>query len=307
MRLVELIKFGKTNFERCLLTMYHAFKFDGLIELKSGEIKSRIIQTRIPRASKINVSDALNKGADLVDFHNKKDKGRLWFLTTTGIESAEKLLEARSGIEWAVEKELSGSVKKVDILFMGIGPTDESRLRLDQEAREIENRIRSSDFRDCFNFKSKWAVRVDDFFQYLNEIKPHIVHFSGHGSSCGGMAFEDASGNAKIVSPRALAEALSTMKDNIQVVVFNACHSHLVAKEISNNIDCSIGMLDSINDESAIQFSAAFYRSLGFGKSVSRAFREARSSLIMEGLPGDHLLELYSRNDVDSDRVFVIQ
>lgn len=305
MRLVQLIKFARTNPERCLLAMYHAAKFDDLRELKSGEIKERLIHTRIPKASKINVSDALNKAADLVDFHMKNSGGRHWFLTTTGADSAEKLLETRAGITWQVETP-SAPTKKIDILFLGVGPKDTSRLRLDQEAREIEKRIRSSDFRDCLNFKSKWAVKVDDFFQYLNEIKPHIVHFSGHGGSCGGMVFEDADGNAKIVSPKALADALSTMKDNIQVVVLNACHSHLVAKEISNSIDCSIGMLDSINDESAIQFSAAFYRSLGFGKSVSRAFREARSFLVMEGLPGDHLLELNSKSGVDPEKIFVI-
>ena len=46
---------------------------------------------------------------------------------------------------------------------------------------------------------------------------------------------------------------------------------------------------------------------LGFGKSVSRAFREARSSLVMEGLPGDHLLELNSKGGVDPDKIFIIQ
>jgi hypothetical protein len=308
MRLVEIINLANSNLERCLLVIYHSSKFEGFSELTSGDIKTRLIQTRIPRASKINVSDALNKGGALVDYSTKGGEARRWFLTNSGLATAKKLVElnGKKSILGKESKCSDESEKKVTILFLGVGPADTSRLRLDQEAREIEERIRKADFRDCFIFKSKWAVRVGDFFQYLNETKPDIVHFSGHGSSCGGLAFEDSSGNARIVPAHALVEAFSMLNDHVKIVVLNACHSSLLAKGIATHIDCSIGMLDSIDDESAIQFSAAFYRSLGFGKSALQAYKEARISLIMEGLPGDKLLEIHSKVGIDPDKILVM-
>jgi hypothetical protein len=62
-------------------------------------------------------------------------------------------------------------------------------------------------------------------------------------------------------------------------------------------------MNNAIDDRSAIQFAAALYRAIGFGKSVQRAFREARASLVMEGLPGDDIPELFVRSTVDAESV----
>ena len=47
---------------------------------------------------------------------------------------------------------------------------------------------------------SRWAVRPDDLLQSFNEHKPHIVHFSGHGTDDGDTVFLDPEGNAKIVT-----------------------------------------------------------------------------------------------------------
>ncbi|WP_283771185.1 hypothetical protein QQL38_13630 [Pseudomonas syringae] len=32
-------------------------------------------------------------------------------------------------------------------------------------------------------FHTRWAVRPMDVFQAMNELKPTIVHFSGHGTT----------------------------------------------------------------------------------------------------------------------------
>ena len=44
------------------------------------------------------------------------------------------------------------------------------------------------------------------------------------------------------------------------MVVLNACHSHEQAKAIVQEIDFVVGMADSIGDEAARVFAAAFYR-----------------------------------------------
>ncbi|MDP1966519.1 MAG: hypothetical protein Q8K93_30480, partial [Reyranella sp.] len=71
---------------------------------------------------------------------------------------------------------------------------------------------------------SKAAVRPDDLFQYLNQHRPHIVHFSGHGSRYEKLYFVNDAGKALPVSTAAIGELFRTMKDNIRVVVLNACY-----------------------------------------------------------------------------------
>jgi CHAT domain-containing protein len=72
---------------------------------------------------------------------------------------------------------------------------------------------------------SRWAVRPLDLLQAFNEVQPDIVHFSGHGSRQSELILEDDDGNAKPVSEAALVNLFRTVKDNIQLVLLNACHS----------------------------------------------------------------------------------
>ena len=88
---------------------------------------------------------------------------------------------------------------KVKILFLAANPKDSTQLRLDQEIREIHARVQAAEFRDSFELVSRWAVRPLDLLQALNEVRPHVVHFSGHGSRHAELILEDDHGTAKPV------------------------------------------------------------------------------------------------------------
>src|SRR5882762_10306276 len=107
---------------------------------------------------------------------------------------------------------------KVKILFLAANPKDSSQLRLDEEIREIHAKIRAAEFRDSFDLVSHWAVRPLDLLQAFNEVQPHIVHFSGHGSRKAELVLEGDEGNAKPVSEAALVSLFKNVKDNIQLV-----------------------------------------------------------------------------------------
>jgi hypothetical protein len=115
-------------------------------------------------------------------------------------------------------------MQKLRALFLAANPTNTARLRLDEEIHRIESRIEGSLFRDSFELISKMAARPDDLIQLLNKHRPHIVHFSGHGNM-EELIFQDENGEMKTVSIGALAELFKTVKDEIQVVVLNACFS----------------------------------------------------------------------------------
>src|SRR5919199_1270105 len=101
------------------------------------------------------------------------------------------------------------------------------RLRVDEEVRTIDERLRAAQFRDRFELIQAWAVRHTDLSGYLLRYQPHIVHFSGHGSHEGQIILEDRVGNARPVSPSAIGGLFRALKDNVRCVVLNSCFSAL--------------------------------------------------------------------------------
>ncbi|MGK3966798.1 CHAT domain-containing protein [Sorangium sp. So ce118] len=196
------------------------------------------------------------------------------------------------------------SMDTVKILFLSANPVGTTPLRLDEEAREIETKLRMADRRNV-ELITKWAVRPDDLLQHLNQHKPHVVHFSGHGSPAEELILLDKEGHPKPVSKKALMMLFRTLKDNIRVVVLNACFSRPQAEAIVEEIDCAVGMNRAIRDDAAIGFAASFYRAIGFGRSVQEAFDQGRTALLLEGIPEEHTPELMSRPGIEARSIIL--
>lgn len=195
---------------------------------------------------------------------------------------------------------------KIKVLFLASNPAGTQQLNLDVEARVINEKIRAAEHRDLLEFVTIWAVRPDDLLQVLNEHKPHIVHFSGHGNEIGEIALLDSNGQPKPVGTRAIKALFTTMKDNVRVVLLNACYSRQQAEAITEIIDCAIGMNSAIGDKAAIVFSASFYRAIGFNRSVQEAFDQASVALMLEGIPEEDTPELLSKAGINPSQVFPV-
>jgi formylglycine-generating enzyme required for sulfatase activity len=193
-------------------------------------------------------------------------------------------------------------VDKIKILFLAANPRG-SQLQLDREAREIAAKIRAAEYRDCLELVTRWAVRPDDLQQALLETKPHVLHFSGHGTPTDQIVLVNDRGQEKPVSKEALRHLLSVLKDNLRLVVLNACYSRPQAEAITHSVDCAVGMNQAIGDEAAILFAGSFYRALGFGRSVKDAFELGISSLRLEGIPEDNTPDLLVQHGVDASRL----
>lgn len=193
------------------------------------------------------------------------------------------------------------------ILFLAANPDDVTRLSLDKECREIREKIRSSDFPRALELRTEWAVRPDDLLQYLNEFRPQVVHFSGHGSDREELILHDAADRAMPVAAEALRALFATLGDNVRLVVLNACFSQPQAEAIVQSIDCAIGMTRAIGDEAAIVFAASFYRALGFGKSVQNAFEQGRTALLLRGIPEDTTPQLLVKSGLDANKIFLVE
>jgi len=111
--------------------------------------------------------------------------------------------------------------------------------------------------------------------------QPHIVHFSGHGSTQGEIVLEDAKGRPVTAPAAVLSDLFRILKDNVRCVILNACWSQTQAEGIAAEIDCVIGMAREIDDDDALSFAGGFYRALGYGRSVAEAFDLGRNELAL--------------------------
>jgi hypothetical protein len=153
---------------------------------------------------------------------------------------------------------------------------------------------------------SRWAVRPDDLLQALNEVRPHVAQFSGHGSKSSRLMLEDKDGNAKPVAEAALIALFRNLKDNIRLVLLNACHSESQARAISGVIECVVGMTAAIDDDAASTFAAWFYGALAFGRSVGEAFEQGRTALMLNGIPEETTPILLTRPGTDALQITFI-
>lgn len=205
---------------------------------------------------------------------------------------------------------LTGKVgPRIKVLLLAANPTTSTQLAIDEEVRVIQQKVRESRFRDAVDVCSRWAVRPDDLQQALLEELPTIVHFSGHGGGPDGIVLHsDGPEGERWVSSEALAHLFRTLKDNIRVVVLNACYSAEQASRIVEEIDFVVGMKDPIGDDAAREFAAAFYRGLAFGRTIQNAFDLGIGQLKLMGLKDDEDVPvLMTRKGIDAGSVILVQ
>lgn len=218
--------------------------------------------------------------------------------------------KAALGSEVAVEGSeaaLTGPASRpIRILFLAANPKDTPPLRLGEEIRAIDHALQQGRYRDRFDLEQQWAVRVSDLQGYLLRYQPDIVHFSGHGSPASQIVLEDETGASQPVSAPALSHLFAVLKDNIRCVVLNACYSADQAEAIAASIDCVVGMSDAIGDAAAVQFAAAFYQALAFGRSVRTAFDLGIGQIDLAGLAEEDIPRLIAIKARPEDIVFVL-
>jgi len=197
--------------------------------------------------------------------------------------------------------------ERITVLFLALDPRDQNELLLGEEARAISDMIRKSHHRDSVVLDSRWAVRPLDVLQAINESRPRVIHFSGHGSTQDELLFQDDLGDTKAVSKDAIVQLMAATTGHIQLVFFNACYSRAQAEAVVKHISAAIGMNTAIGDDAARIFSASFYSAIGFGLSVKTAFEQAKAALMLEGIPEESTPELFVANGLDPDQLFLVR
>ncbi|GMX66782.1 hypothetical protein Elgi_60540 [Paenibacillus elgii] len=193
----------------------------------------------------------------------------------------------------------------VKVLFFAANPLGDT-LRLDDEVRDIEDRIRKSKHRDGIKLISKWSTRTHDLLQSLNENRPQIVHFSGHGSEKGELILLDENSEAKLVRLEGISSLFKVVSGYVKLVVFNNCFSSKVAQVVAEHVGAAIGMNDAIGDDAARIFASQLYSALGFGLSLQEAFDQAVVSIQLEGISDENVPVIFCNKEIDASSFYLV-
>jgi len=194
--------------------------------------------------------------------------------------------------------------RKVRILFLSANPWTTSRILVDEEAREVFERLQEGPFRSEFELHKHAATRPIDLQRLLLLYQPQIVHFSGHGTKRQKLILGGVAGRGKTVDSLGLAEVFALYKGHLKLVLLNACFTKLQARSIAQVIDYSVGTGKGIGDKAGVAFAGAFYRALGFGRSVRAAFESARAELALTKMPRTQGIELFVREGLNENELF---
>lgn len=194
---------------------------------------------------------------------------------------------------------------KIKILYLAANPSDTSHVRVAAEARELTSRIRQGLNRDAFEIITYLAVRPQDLLRGLQEVQPHIMHFSGHGTFDKEIVLESEDGTSQPIAPQVLTELVDQFKTNLKLAVMSCCFGRRQARALHKVLDFTIGMEKPISDTAAVNFSANFYQVLASGGSIKQAFEGARLVTIMQGRKAFEKSDLLVRDGANANDLFI--
>ena len=196
--------------------------------------------------------------------------------------------------------------EKIRTLVLSANPWNTSRILVDEEAREIFERLQEGPYRERFELLIYPATRPGDLQRLLLRYRPHIVHFSGHGSRQHRIIFAGMHGRGKPVDQRGLARVFALHNRHVRLVVLNACFTRTQAKLIAEVVNYSIGTSRAIGDKVCVTFAGALYRALGFGWSIRKAFESAQAELALTKIPRSRGFELFVRSGLSKNDQFPV-
>lgn len=205
-----------------------------------------------------------------------------------------------------IEKATIHPSKMTKILFLTASPRDKQSLQIDKEIRAISQAIQGETYGTSFEIIIRTSVKRDQLLKFIEDEKPDIIHFSGHGNSNSEICLEDDLGETHPVDKAAMREIFSLVKQKTKrktrCIVLNACYMEAQANAIADTIDgVVVGTLGKISDDAAISFAKEFYRQIACGQDVLYAYHAGKTQFNQ----AENLLRIHSVNVKPNTIIFV--
>lgn len=199
--------------------------------------------------------------------------------------------------------------ERLRVLYLTSNPGEGDALRVDAEVNNVLQALRGAKHRDLIELSHRPAARPQDLLDGINDIRPHVVHFSGHGGASG-LLFDNASLGAPAgqeVGFGPLSKILGATAEPPTLVVLNACETVAGAAPLLKAVPVVIAMTASVGDISAGLFAVHFYAAIAAAQSVGHATDQAKAMLEI-ALPHEpDLIEVCAALDVNVHQLHLVR
>jgi len=197
--------------------------------------------------------------------------------------------------------------EKLRVLYLTSNPDSNAYLRVDVEVRDVRQAIRKATHRDLVEMDHRPAATPEDLLDGMNEQRPHVIHFAGHGGGYS-LLFDDAADNpsGRSVSFDILARALTATDAPPNVLVLNACDTLEGAEVLLDSVPVIIAMAAEISDLAASAFAARFYSAIASAQSVQSAANQGAVAVDLLELSDGWKPALLCRDDIDAGSLILV-
>ena len=196
--------------------------------------------------------------------------------------------------------------EQLRVLYLTANP--EQNLRTDAEVRGVQDQVRRALHGDLIKIDYRPAATSDDLIAGLNDLRPHVVHFSGHAGDAA-LLFDNGSIEApqgQDVPYNLLARAIGATDLPPVLVVLNGCDTLTGAEVLLESTAVIVATASSISDLAASVFAAKFYAAIAAAQTIGAAVDQGSISVDLAGLDEGWKLDVLTRSDVDiAQRVLV--
>lgn len=197
--------------------------------------------------------------------------------------------------------------EQLRVLYLTANP--EQNLRTDAEVRSVQDQVRRALHRDLITIDYRPAATSDDLIAGLNDLRPHVVHFSGHAGDAA-LLFDNGSVEApegRDMPYDLLARALGATDIPPALVVLNGCDTLDGAEVLLESTAVVVATASSISDLAASVFAAKFYAAIAAAQSIAAAVNQGSVSVDLADLDEGWKLDVLARPDVDTTQRILVQ
>lgn len=208
-------------------------------------------------------------------------------------------------------KSANSSIKKEGFMIepqlriLYAGSKKSSTLNLESSYQTLSKALTGFLQKGVVRFSKSLNINTSNIFDILLKQKPHIFHFSGKQDG-GDIRITDENNHITTISDIELAGFLTSFGDNFKLAVIDTCYSYNCAKSISDVVDFSIGVKDSIYDVDADKFFKVFYCALCTGFSIKDSIGQATASLKFQGTPLKEIPVLFCKKNIDPNKAYFV-
>lgn len=240
----------------------------------------------------------------LADSKDKQNKLQTKRSTTASFSKVKAVRSKEAVIHRGSRLGVKGQLR---LAFLTTNPDPTASLRTDVEMRQVTQVLERSRNRDHVDIAHYPAAQFSDLLAAINEFKPNVLHFSGHG---GAQAIVFDGGDLKhpeevIIDYDDLRRTLTATASPPILLVHNACSTLTGAELLLHAVRFVVAMKDSIPDSTATAFSTQLYSALASGQPISKAVEQGRLAAKALGLPEPELPELLSADGHDGSETIL--